>query len=178
MSPESRSPPRLFPRTPPSQAMAVSRGSCLGRVLWRPHMPHPMLAMPSHAISCTLIPPWSSSECRNTPSTNQLHVFAFQVGRSVWLNKDYCLNTSSSSKIFRQGGNAWNLFDFDNQSAAIFCADTTKYYSIPSVPSRLEGVKTRPDSRVYKVLRPVGGFRRPLRSLISKNRTKRADRDP
>jgi len=123
--------------------MAVSRGSCRGRVLWRPHMPHPMLAMPSHAISCTPIPPWSSSKCRNTPSTNQLHVFAFQVGRSVWLNKDYCLNTSSSSKIFRQGGNAWNLFDFDNQSAAIFCVDTIKYYSIPSVPSRLEGVKTR-----------------------------------
>ena len=119
ISPESRSPPRLFPRTPPDQAMAVSRGSCPGRVLWRPHMPHPMLSTPSHAISCTPIPPWSSSKCRNTPSTNQLHVFAFQVGRSVWLNKDYCLNTSS--KFFRQGGNAWNLFDFDEQSAAFFC---------------------------------------------------------
>ena len=117
--------------------MAVSRGSCRGRVLWRPYMPHPMLAMPSHAISCTPIPPWSSSKYRNTPSTNQLHVFAFQVGRLVWLNKDYCLN--------RQGGNAWNLFDFDNQSAAFFCVDTIKYYSIPSVPSHLEGVKTRPD---------------------------------
>ena len=107
---------------------------------------------PSHAryaISCHLmyaIPPWPSSKCRNTPNTNQLHVFAFQVGRSVLLTKDYCLNTSfSSSKIFRQGGNAWNLFDFDNQSAAIFCVDTIKYYSIPSVPSRLEGVKTPPD---------------------------------
>ena len=122
ISPESRSPPRLFPRTPPGQAMALSRGSCRGRVIWRPHIPHPMLAMPSHAISCTPIPPWSSSKCRNTPSTNQLHVFAFQVGRSVWLNKDYCLNTSSSSsKFVRQGGNAWNLFNFDNQSAAFFC---------------------------------------------------------
>ena len=30
-------------------------------------------------------------------------------------------NTSSSAKFFRQGGNAWNLFDFDNQSAATFC---------------------------------------------------------
>ena len=104
ISPESRSPPRLFPRSPPGQAMAVSRGSCRGRVLWRPHMPHPMLAMPSHAISCTPIPPWSSSKCRNTPSTNQLHVFAFQVGRSVWLNKDYCLNSlSASSKKFQAG---------------------------------------------------------------------------
>ena len=80
-----------------------------------------MLAMPSHAISCTPIPPWSSSKCRKTPSTNQLHVFAFHVGRSVWLNKDYCLNTSSSSKFFRQGRNVWNLLYFDNQSAAIVC---------------------------------------------------------
>ena len=79
--------------------MAVSRGSGRGRVLWRPHMPHLMLAMPSHAISCTPIPPWSSSKCQNTPSTNQLHVFAFQVGRSVWLNKDYSLNTSSLPKF-------------------------------------------------------------------------------
>ena len=111
---------------------------CRGRVRCRPHMPHPMLAMPSHAISCTPIPPWSSSKCRNTPSTNQLHVFAFQVGRSVWLNKDYCLNTSSSSKTFRQGGNAWNP-DFDAPSAAVICVDAIKCYSIPSVPSRLEG---------------------------------------
>ena len=124
--------------------MAVSRDSGRGRVLWRPHMPHPMLSMPSHVISCTPIPPWSSSKRRKTPSTNQLHVFAFQVGRSVWLNNDYYLNTcSSSSKIFRQGGNAWNLFDFDHQSTAFFCVDTIKYYSIPSVPSGLEGVKTR-----------------------------------
>ena len=150
MSPVSRSLPRLFPRTPPSQAMAVSRGSCRGRVLWRPHMPHPMLSMPSHAISCTPIPPWSSSKCRNTPSTNQLHVFSFQVGRSVLLNKGYCLNTSSSN-FCRQGGNAWNLLDFDSQSAAIFCVDTIKNIfsiNVPSVPSRLEGVKTRPESRI------------------------------
>ena len=32
-------------------------------------------------------------------STNQLHAFSFRVGRAVLLNKDYCLNTSSSSKI-------------------------------------------------------------------------------
>ena len=75
-------------------------------------------------------------QCRNTPSTNQLHAFAFQVGHSVWLNKYYCFNTSSSSKIFGQGGNAWNLFDFDHQSAAIFCVDTIKDYSVPIVPSR------------------------------------------
>ena len=132
--------------------MAVSRRSCRGRVHWRPHMPHPMLSMPSHAISCTPIPPWSSSKCRNTPSTNQLHVFAFQVGRSVWLNKDYCLNTfSSSSKFFRQGWNAWNLFDFDNQSAAIFCVENIKYCSIPSVPSGLEEVKTHPNSHCTNV---------------------------
>ena len=93
---------------------------------------------------------WSSSKCRNTPSTNQLHVFSFQVGRSVLLNKGYCLNTSSSN-FFRQGGNAWNLLDFDSQSAAIFCVDTIKNIfsiNVPSVPSRLEGVKTRPESRI------------------------------
>ena len=99
--------------------------------------------MPSHVHP--YIPSWSSSKCRNTPSTNQLHVLAFQVGRSVWLNKDYyCLNTSSCSKFFRQGGNAWNLFDFDNQSAAFFWVDTIKYFSIPSIPSRLEEIKSRP----------------------------------
>ena len=65
------------------------------------------------------------------------------------LNKDYCLNTpSSSSKNFRQDGNAWNLFDFDNQSTANFCVETIKYYSIPSVPSGLEEVKTRPYPRI------------------------------
>ena len=100
-------------------------------------------------IPCTPIPLWSSSKCRNTPSTNQLHVFSFRVGRSVLLNKDYCLNTSSSSKFFGQGGNAWNLLDFEYQSAAIVCVDTIKYYSIPSVPSRLEGVKTRPHTHSY-----------------------------
>ena len=97
-------------------------------------------------VMYTHIPSRSSSKCHNTPSTDQLHVFSFQVGRSVLLKKDYCLNTSSSFKIFRQGGNAWNLFDFDNQSAATFCVDTIKFYSIPSVPRRLEGVKTRPDN--------------------------------
>ena len=58
--------------------------------------------MPSH----TPISPWSSSKCRSTPSTNHVNVFKFNVGRFVWLNKDYCLTTSSCSKIFRQGGNA------------------------------------------------------------------------
>ena len=46
----SRSQPRLFPRTPPSQAMAVLRDPRRGRALWRLHTPIPMLAMPSHAI--------------------------------------------------------------------------------------------------------------------------------
>ena len=45
----------------------------------------------------------------------------------------------------------WERLDsnsvFGNQSAATFCVDTVKYYSIPSVPYRLKGVKTRPDGR-------------------------------
>ena len=52
--------------------------------------------------------------------------------------------TSSSSNTFRQVENAWNLLDFDNQSASFFCVDFSKYCSVPSVPSRLEGGKTRP----------------------------------
>ena len=68
-----------FSRTAPSQAMAVSRGSSRGPVPWRPHMPHPVLAMP-----CRPVPSWSSSKCRNTPSTNQLDVFSFHVGRSFF----------------------------------------------------------------------------------------------
>ena len=98
-------------------------------------------------VMYTHIPSRSSSKCHNTPSTDQLHVFSFQVGRSVLLNKDYCLNTSSSSIFFETGwerANAWNLLNFDLQSAAIICEDTIKYYSIPSVPSPLEGVKTWP----------------------------------
>ena len=43
-----------------------------------------------------------------------------------------------------QGGNIGNLFDIDIQSAANFCVDTIKYGYIPSVPSGLEGLKTRP----------------------------------
>ena len=50
--------------------------------------------------------------------------------------------TSSSPIIFIQGGNAWNLPDFDYQSAAIVCVNTTKKLSIPSVPSRIEEVQT------------------------------------
>ena len=54
ISPESRSPPRLFPRTPPGQAMAVSRGCCRGRVLWRPHMPIPCSLC--HLMPCHVHP--------------------------------------------------------------------------------------------------------------------------
>ena len=105
-----------------------------GRIAWLiPRASHlaPTYA-PSHAryaISCHLMYTHTPMVLQQMSQCIQLHVFAFQVGCSVWLNKDYCLNTSSSSKNFRQGGNAWNLFDFDNQSAAIFCVDTTKYYS-------------------------------------------------
>ena len=60
------------------------------------------------------------------------------------------MNNSSSSKFFRQGGNDWNLLDFDNQSAATICVDTIKYFSIPSVLSRLEEDKTRPHSLIYR----------------------------
>ena len=50
-------------------------------------------------------------------STNQLHVFAFQVGRLVWLNKDYCLNTSSlrnfSGRVGTLGIYKYSILIFD-----------------------------------------------------------------
>ena len=123
---------------PSPYRVAPATGESIGAHIC--HIPS-TLAMSSHATSCSPIPPWSSCQYRNTPSTNQLHVFAFQVGRSVWLHKRYCLKTFSN--FFRQGGNVRNLFDFDNQSARFFCVDTIKYYPIANVPSGLEGVKLR-----------------------------------
>ena len=73
-----------------------------------------------------------------------LHVFSFQVGRSVLLNKDYYFSTSSSSKFSDRVGTLaiYSILITDQQQ--IVCVGTIKYYSIPSVPSRLEGVKTCP----------------------------------
>ena len=69
-------------------------------------------------------------------------------------------------KKIRQGGNAWNLHYFDHQSAAmIIFVDTIRYYSIPSVPSRSEGVNTRPQVPRFVLLLvavyplPLGGVR-------------------
>ena len=149
ISRESRSPPRLFP--------SYASWSGHGRIAWLLPRTSPLAPTyaPSHAsyaISCTPIPPLSSSKFRNTPSTNQLHVFVFHVGRSVWLKKDYCLNASSSSKFFRQGGNAWNLFDFDSQSEA-FLLRYHKILFYPSVPNGLEEVRTGPELSFY-LIRP------------------------
>ena len=142
----------------------MSPGSCRGRVLCCPHMPHPMLAMPSHVHPYPHGPSaYQVLVCPYTPSANLLQVFSFQVGRLVLLNKDYCLKTSSSSRKFRQGGNAWNLLDFDNQSAAIICVDTITYYSIPSVPSILEEVKTQPEMIEWRT------DRRNLSVLVTKD---------
>ena len=134
--------------------MAVSRGSCRGKVLWRPHMPHPMLVMPSHAISCTPIPPWSSSKMSQHSqhqSTARIRVPSglFGLAEQGLLFEHFFL-----FQKFRQGGNSWNLFDFDNQSAAFFCVETIKYCSIPTVPSGLEEFKTRPESPRSRVRSP------------------------
>ena len=42
-------------------------------------------------------------------------------------------------QFFRQGGNAWNLFDFDNQSAAFSCGDTMKYLFHSNRSKRFRG---------------------------------------
>ena len=51
--------------------------------------------------------------------------------------------------LFQNVQTKWERLEsrFDSQSATIIFVGTAKYYSIPSVPSRLEGVKTRPESR-------------------------------
>ena len=132
---------RLLVRPLPYR-VAPAAGESFGAHIYYPIPCSLCHIMPSHVHPYPHGPPGNVATL--PAPINQLHVFAFQVGRLVWLNKEYCLNTSSSFKIFRQGGNAWNLFDFDNQSAAFFCVDTIKYSSIPSVPSGLGEVKTRP----------------------------------
>ena len=61
---------------------------------------------------------------------------------------------------FRAG---WERFDFDHRSTAFVCVHTIKYYSIPSVPSRLEGVKTRPHKHLVR-LRNMHYPRSPVRA--------------
>ena len=48
ISPVPRSQPSILPREPAGQAMAVSRGSCRGRALRRPHALHPVSHKPPH----------------------------------------------------------------------------------------------------------------------------------
>ena len=60
ISPESCSPPRLFPRTPPGRAMAVSRGSCHGGVLWRPS--HALYAISCHFMVLQQMPQHSQHQ--------------------------------------------------------------------------------------------------------------------
>ena len=108
---------------------------------------------PSHArcvISYTPIPSWTSSKMSQHSRHQQTVSILVPGGPTVLMNKYHYLNISSYFlfQTFRQGGNAWNLLDFDKQSAAIFCADTLKYYSTPRDPSRLEGVKTLPELRL------------------------------
>ena len=84
ISPESRSPLRLFARAP--------HLSGHGRIAWllpraSPVAPAYAPSRARYAISCRPISSWSSSTYHNTPSTNQLHVFSFQVGRSVLLRQ-------------------------------------------------------------------------------------------
>ena len=135
--------PRLFPRTLPSQSIAVSRGSCHGGVHWRPHLPHPIHAR--YVISCHLmythtpvvLQPVSQHSKHQSTARIRVPSGPFGLAAQALLFEDFFSN------FFRQGGNARNLFDFDNQSARFFCVDTIKYYPIANVPSGLEGVNTR-----------------------------------
>ena len=144
-----------------------------GRIAWLLPRASPLAPTyaPSHAryaISCHVMYTHTPMVLQQMPqhsqhqSTARIRVPSGPFGLAE--QGFYCLNTSSSSRFFRQGGNAWNLFDFGNQSAAFFWVDTIKYYSIPSVPSGLEGVKTRPDTYQYTSTRttPVSPFLIPV----------------
>ena len=115
ISPESRSLPRLFPRTPPSQVMAVSCGSCRGKILRHPHnMPHPVLAM----ISCTPIPLSSFSKQipQNSQHQSTAHIIA-PNGPYGLAEQGELLQRFFVFQTFWTGwerGNAWNLLDYDN----------------------------------------------------------------
>ena len=84
-----------------------------------------------------LAPTYAPSHARYAISCHLMYVHPFPHGppanvatlpapinctysSSKWAVRSYCLNTSSSSKIFRQGGNAWNLFDFENNHKILF----------------------------------------------------------
>ena len=58
------------------------------------------------------------------------------LGRSALLKKDYCQN--ASSQIFRQGGNAWNLLDFDKPISSYYLCGYHKilFHSKRSKPFR------------------------------------------
>ena len=110
--------------------------------------PQKLVALFSVRVGCSVASKFrmdtNSLEWKRATASSLVPFQPFQLGRN---QPRHALSTSSS-KIFRQGGNAWNLLDFDDQSAAIVCVGSIKYYSIPSVPSRLEGVKTRPQPGV------------------------------
>ena len=124
--------------------MAVSRGSCHGESFGAHIYPikcslcHLML---SHVHPYPQRPPANvatlPAPINCTYSRSKWAVRSGRTNKKILLFKHFFL-----FQIFRQGGNAWNLFDSDNQSAAIFCVDTIKYNSLPSVPS---GLETRPD---------------------------------
>ena len=121
-------PLRLFPRTPPSQAVAVSPGSCRGRVLWRPHTPHLVLAMSSHVHPYPHGSPANVATLQHQ-STARILVPSgpFGLAEQGLLFQHFFLFQNCRTGCERLE----NLLDFDDHSAAIICADTIKYFSHP-----------------------------------------------
>ena len=111
--------------------MAVSGGSCRGglatpsHVHPYPHSPPANVATSEHQSTARILVPSGPFGIAEQGLLFE-HFFLIQNFRTGWVR-----------------GNACNLLDFDNQSAAIICLDTVKYNSIPSVPRGVEEVKTR-----------------------------------
>ena len=107
---------------------------------------------PSHAryaISCTLRshgPPANVA----TQSTVRIYVPSgpFGLVEQGLLLENFFFLPTFSDRVGTLG-----TYSSLKSNQAIVCVDTIKYYSIPSVPSRLDGVKTRPEENGEKELK-------------------------
>ena len=124
-----------------------------GRIAWL--LPRASPVAPTYAPSCAryVIGPPANVVTLPAPINCAYSRSKWNI-RSCWTR--ITLSALLPLQIFGQGGNAWNLLHFDNQSEAMICVDSIKQYSIPSVPSRLEWVKTRPDSIFAYVTESIG----------------------
>ena len=91
--------PVVFYGEPHTQAMAIERGRCRRRVLWRLHVLHGVL--PCHLVWPHTLSPWASRQvAQHSRHQSSKFIWFFvpvRSGRSVLLDKDYCFEACASS---------------------------------------------------------------------------------